>query len=117
MTRSAIKTWIVKVPLIIISEQLGISEASLRRILAFAKAHPLNPISPGSLGVGSIAKSSRTPKKEKKKLVNKRPTITAKKIKKTILALANVTFTKFRNFVKKAEVVLKEDGSNAPSPP
>jgi hypothetical protein len=67
--------------------------------------------------VGSIARSSRTPKKEMKKLVNKRPTITARKIKKTIPALANVTFTKLRNFFKKAAVVLKEDGSNAPSPP
>ncbi len=61
--RSAIKTWIVKVPLVIISEQLGISEASLRRILAFAKAHPLNPIRPRKPGSGKHCKIIKDTKK------------------------------------------------------
>ncbi len=42
--RAAVEQWRVKVPHGTISSQLKVSERTLRRVLTFAKAHPLNPI-------------------------------------------------------------------------
>jgi hypothetical protein len=44
--RAAIELWSAKVPLSNIRKQLKMSERTLRRILSFAKANPLNPIMP-----------------------------------------------------------------------
>jgi hypothetical protein len=44
--RAAIKLWRAKVPFSNIRKQLKMSEKTLRRILSFPKANPLNPIKP-----------------------------------------------------------------------
>ena len=42
--RAAVELWKAKVPQKAIRDQLGMSKATLKRILAFAKANPVNPM-------------------------------------------------------------------------
>jgi hypothetical protein len=62
--RAAGDLWRAKVPLNTIRSQLKLSESALRRILAFAKRNPINPIIPrprkpaGFLGRGGPRKSA-----------------------------------------------------------
>jgi hypothetical protein len=55
--RAAGELWRAKVPLNTIRSQIKLSESTLRRILAFTKRNPINPIIPGKpagfLGRGS----------------------------------------------------------------
>ena len=49
---AAIELWRASVPLAKIRSQLGMSKATLKRVLAFAKANPANPIKPRMPGSG-----------------------------------------------------------------
>ena len=55
---AAIELWQASVPLVKIRSQLGISKATLKRVLAFAKANPANPIKPRMPGSGKQCKVS-----------------------------------------------------------
>jgi hypothetical protein len=55
---AAIELWRAKVPLSNIRKQLKMPERTLRRILSFTKAIPLNPIKPRKLGSGRPRKIS-----------------------------------------------------------
>jgi hypothetical protein len=59
--KAAVELWRAKVPHSTIRSQLKLSKSTLRRILAFAKRNPINPIIPRMSGSGR-------PKKIKKKL-------------------------------------------------
>ena len=50
---AAIELWRASVPLAKIRSQLGMSKATLKRVLAFAKANPANPIKPRMPGSGN----------------------------------------------------------------
>ena len=81
---AAIELWRASVPLVKIRSQLGISKATLKRVLAFAKANPANPIKPRMPGSGKQCKVSDSTKKAMKKKVMQIPTITAKQLKKAL---------------------------------
>ena len=53
---AAIELWQASVPLAKIRSQLGMSNAALKQILAFAKANPANPVKPRMPGSGKQCK-------------------------------------------------------------
>ncbi len=54
--RAAIELWRAKVPQRAIMKQLGMSKATLMRVLAFARANPTNPIAKRKKGSGHPTK-------------------------------------------------------------
>jgi hypothetical protein len=56
--KAAVELWRAKVPLSIIRSLLKLSKSTLRRILAFAKRNPINPIIPRMSGLGRAKKIS-----------------------------------------------------------
>jgi hypothetical protein len=54
--RAAIELWRVKVPQRAIMKQLGMSKATLTRVLAFARANPADPIAKQKKGSGHPTK-------------------------------------------------------------
>ena len=56
--RAAVELWKAKVSQKAIRDQLGMSKATLKRILAFAKANPENPIAGRKTGSGRPSKFS-----------------------------------------------------------
>jgi hypothetical protein len=65
--RAAIELWKAQVPLSRIRAQLKMSESTLRRILAFAKTNPLDPISSRKPGSGKKRKISMETRRLMKK--------------------------------------------------
>jgi transposase len=89
--RAAVELWRAKVPLSTISSQLKLSESTLRRILAFAKRNPINPIIPRKPGSGRPKKIIEETRRLIKKKLQANPSLTAVKLKRVIPALANVS--------------------------
>ena len=78
-------------PLKAIRSQLKMSESTLRRILAFAKKQPENPIADRKPGSGRPTKITPAIEMIMKRKLVKTPTLTAKQLKKKIPELANVS--------------------------
>jgi len=92
------------------------SESTLRRILAFAKKQPENPIADRKPGSGRPTKITPAIEMIMKRKLVKTPTLTAKQLKKKILELANVSVRQIRACVlEEVEAPLQEDVSEAPS--
>ncbi len=89
--RATIELWKAKVPLKDIRNQLKISESTLRRILAFAKKTPDNPISDRKPGSGRPLKISIATQRTIRKKLLAEPTLTARKLQQLIPELANVS--------------------------
>ncbi len=88
---AAVELWRAKVPLKTIRQQLKMSESTLRRILAFAKANPIDPIMPRKAVMGRPRKISKDTMKVIKKKLQEQPSLTAVQLKKVIPSIANVS--------------------------
>ena len=82
--RAAIELWRAKIPLKDIRKQLEMSESTLRRILAFAKASPSYPIRLRKPVTGRKCKVLPAMKRAMKTKIEANPTITAKQLKKAL---------------------------------
>jgi hypothetical protein len=75
--RAAVELWRAKVPLSNIRSQLKLSKSTLRRILAFAKRNPINPIIPRKSGSGRPKKISEETEGLIKKILQANASLTA----------------------------------------
>lgn len=88
--RVAVELRRAKVPLKSIRQQLNMSESTLRRILAYAKKNPTIPVKGRKIGTGRFSKVTQTTLKTMRDIINKAPTITAKKLKEKVPKLKNL---------------------------
>jgi hypothetical protein len=98
--RAAIELWKAKVPLKNIRAQLQMSERGLRKILAYAKNHPEEPIPKKSKNAGRPTKISLGAIREIKKRIARNPCITARNLKKNIPQLEDVSIRTIQSFCK-----------------
>ena len=87
--RAAVELWKAKVPLKNIREQLQMSERTLRRVLAAAKASPEDPVPKRKKTSGRPAKVMATTLIVMRRHLVRDPTLTAGQLKALMLALAN----------------------------
>jgi uncharacterized protein YneF (UPF0154 family) len=79
--RATIKLWRAKVPQKNIMKQLGMSRATVMRVLAFAMANPADPIAQQKKGSGHPTKQSVATFDLMMKKLEKNPTMTASQLK------------------------------------
>ena len=89
--RAAIELWRAKVPLKAIRSQLKMSESTLRRVLAFAKKQPENPIADRKPESGRPPKITTAIQIVMKRKLMQTPTLTANQLKQKIPELASVS--------------------------
>lgn len=99
--RAAIELWRAKIPLKDIRKQLEMSESTLRRILAFAKASPSYPIRLRKPVTGRKCKVLPAMKRAMKTKIEANPTITAKQLKKALPVLANISIRRIQHICQK----------------
>jgi hypothetical protein len=95
--RAAIGLWSGKVPVSKIRKQLKKSERTLRRILSFAKAYCLHPITPRKLVTGRPREISMETSRIMKKNLHENPSLTAVKLRRSIPTLACVSIRGTQN--------------------
>ena len=89
--RAAVELWKAKVPLKNIREQLQMSERTLRRVLAAAKASPEDPVPKRKKTSGRPAKVMATTLIVMRRHLVRDPTLTAGQLKALMPALANTS--------------------------
>jgi hypothetical protein len=89
--RAAIELWKAQVHLSRIRAQLKIPKSTLRRILAFAKVNPLDPISSRKPGSGKERKISMETKKLMKEKLAENPSLRASRLRGCIPAFEKVS--------------------------
>jgi hypothetical protein len=73
--RAAIELWRAKVPQRAIMKQLGMSKATMMRVLTFARANPTNPIAKWKKGSGHPTKLTEATLEKMKTKLQKTPTL------------------------------------------
>ncbi len=97
--RAAIELWKAKVPLKNIRAQLQMIERGLRKIIAYAKHHPEDPIPKKIKNAGGPTKISLGAIREIKKRIARNPCITAQNLK-NIPQLEDVSIHTIQSFCK-----------------
>jgi transposase len=87
--RVAVELWKAKVPLKRIREQLGMSEATLRRVLGHAKKHPSCPVKKRKPGSGKKKIISPETLRGMKHHLSVDPTLTARRLKAMMPGLSH----------------------------
>jgi hypothetical protein len=98
--RVAIELWKAGISLKKIRDPLKMSERCLRNIFAYAKAHPEAPIPKKSKIAGRPSKIFLGAIREMKRRLMRNPCITARKLKKDIPQLENVSVRSIQMFCK-----------------
>jgi transposase len=89
--RAVIKLWRAKVPQRAIMKQLGMSKATLMRVLAFARANPADPIAKQKKGSGHPTKLTEATLEIMKTKLQKTPTLTAIQLRMQIPELEGIS--------------------------
>jgi hypothetical protein len=100
--RVAVELWKAKVPLKRIREQLKMSKATLKRVLAHAKANPLDPVKKRKIGSGmNQGKVTEDTLRVMKTHLSKTPTLTARSLKRLVPGLANTSIRQIQDICLK----------------
>jgi transposase len=98
--RAAVELHKAGVSLKKIREQLNMSERGLRRVLAYARKHPEDPVKPKSKNAGRPTKLSLGTVRKMKRLISNNPSITAKAIKSSLPELAAISVRTIQSWCK-----------------
>jgi hypothetical protein len=79
--RAAVELWIAKVSLAKIMEQLQMSKATLKHVLAHARAHPEQLVQRRKKGSDRVSQVMNTTLQAMKRHLNRDPTLSAKQLK------------------------------------
>lgn len=99
--RAAVELWLAGVPLAKIRKQLVIPESTLRKILAYAKKNPDNPIQERKNGSGRPPKVRPPTLAVMKRMLVKTPTLMARCLKKKVPELANTPIRTIQHHCQK----------------
>ena len=115
--RAAVELWKAKVPLKNIREQLQMSERTLRRVLAAAKASPEDPVPKRKKTSGRPAKVMATTLIVMRRHLVWDPTLTAGQLKALMPALANTSIRTIQQMcLEKLKLVVGTEDGQHPVP-
>jgi hypothetical protein len=89
--RVAVELWLAKVSLAKIREPLQMSKATLKRVLAHARAHPEQSVQKRRKGSGGVSKVMKITLQAMKRHLNRDPTLSAKQLKALVPALESLS--------------------------
>jgi hypothetical protein len=103
-----------KVPQRAIMRQLGMSKATLMRVLAFARANPADPIAKRKKGNSNPTKLTEATLEIMKTKLQKTPMLTAIQLRMRIPELEGISVRTIQRACKETQDALQDDEEEAP---